>query len=68
MNITIDKYKHAFYGTLLFILLNVLFSQLVSLIIVWAVAILWELNPKRQFELLDIAFTFILPTLIYLIL
>lgn len=68
MKITIDKYKHAFLGTLLFILLNVLFSQLTSLIIVWAVAILWELNPKRQFELLDIAFTVILPTLIYVIL
>lgn len=67
MKFTIDKYKHAFLGTLLFIFLNILFSQLISLIIVWAVAILWELNPKRQFELLDIAFTVILPTLIYFI-
>lgn len=68
MKFTIDKYKHAFLGTLLFIFLNILFSQLISLIIVWVVAILWELNPKRQFELLDIAFTAILPTLIYIIL
>lgn len=68
MNITIDKYKHAFYGTILFLVLNIILNDLYSLIAIYVVAILWELNPKRQFELLDIAFTVILPTLIYLIL
>lgn len=66
-----DKYKHAIFGTLIYLLTWMLFGDIIALIAVFCIGIGVEIydkiSGKGEADYKDVIATVVIPTIIYLI-